>query len=874
MFRIPRRYRPWILIFALWIALEPVTVTILRAEELPVPPKANTEKIEGIESIDDVLTPVEYLDYILGLRGRSKSDAEAKAWGDFLIQMSGIYMMMDSGSQDVFSFYSTMKAVSDSKDILPNVSKYFKLGLNKAALLFLFAGRALQTSRAVNTFNGFSRMTNMASKGIQNFLAKPGVKKTLTFIEFCSPPPYWDPKGLSLWKISAEEMKSAAGMKSYYRWAQAKWAGTTNKAGKLINPNDKKFVMSDVKGFARTAGIGLAILGFALATYKTLTDSDFKGARYDSYNMVKNYVEVGLAAAGLVAMFCVPIVGQILMIITIAWMVVTWVGNLIGEHNKKWKEAYKNSYWFLYQNDLEFKSFYDNRANLKREEKAASLLLAEQDFGEVLKGQDPQTKEDKEQFERGKGIFEALEKQGITMTYYNKCGFDLPDYDLNRMMELWNKKADYMSWKPNEAEAKAAEKRGILGRIGHAINPKTWVSWVGDKIDSRGYKSEIEKNNIKRVYFNPDFYLVKKYKNYLIGKNLKGGIYDVVGIRIEQSPFNYAPLIGMDTAFWTEDLIGEAFNADAFIIGSKEMLYFTEQIKGSMNSLKDVIKEGDEAVEKISKEHMPYTQNVREALLELGEAFQDAPDAVKDGLNEKLQEALDWNWNKSAGEPTPRNIIIRHKADLEQLLAFIPPSIGQKAADLVLVVATIKHNLDTSQLIQALWKEKKEALDNIDTEFKSETIKKYLKEGTFLDVKGSTFFDWLGEVYPAWEELRKANVLYKEEADKFTSLAQRATTNTRDGFLGIDYTVKPAPELLEEINKEMDELKRLVLVWRDIKDAAGIRMPLATDEKMSGIFKDGGYQPVAPPEAMNIEEKVEPPPADEPFVNPLVATQN
>ncbi len=861
MLRIPRRFRPWVLLFALWIALEPLTVTVLRAKELPGP-EVDTGKVDGISNIDEVLSPVEYLEYILDLRGRNKAEAEAKAWGDWLMQISGIYMMMDAGSQDVFSFYSAMKAVTQTKNIMKDAVKYFFMGLDKAALLFAFMGRTIQTSRALNALNGFAQFTFKASAGLKKFLDLPGSKKAITFIQYCSPPPYWDPKGLSLWKISSSDMKSAAGMKSYYRWVKGKFGA-----------GDDKFVMSNTKGIARSVGIGFAVLGLVLSAYKMFSDSDYRGGRFDSYAMVKNYVDVFFAAAGLVAMFCVPLVGQVLMILTVAWMVVTWVGNLVGEHNKKWKEAYKNSFWYLYQNDLEFKSFYDNRANLKREEKAASLLLAEQDYGEPLKGQTPKDEDEQKIYERGKSVFEALEKQGITMTYYNKCGFDLPDYDMARMMDLWHKKADYMSWKPNEQEATAAKKRGLFGRITHAINPKTWVSWVGDKIDSRGYKNELKNDDIKRVYFNPDYFLIKKYKNFLIGKNLKGGIYDVVGIRIEQSPFNYAPLIGIDTAAWTEDLLGEAFNGDAFIVGSKEMTYFTEQIKGCMDSLKQTVKEGDEAVSKVANEHMPYTAALREALIELAEGFQEEPDAVREGLGEKLREALGWSWNPANGEPTPRNIIKCYKGNLEQLLAFVPTSMGQKAADLVLVVATIKHNLDTSALIQALYEEKKKSLNNVAREFKCDAIRKYLKEGTFLDVKGSTFMDWLGGVYPAWEELRKATALYKKEADKFAALARRATSNTRDGFLGIDYTVKPPQELLEEINREMDELRRMVLLWREIKDQVGIRMPMATDERMSGIFKEGGFQPLAPLEPMNLDDPVAAPPPGQELVNPLPVSQ-
>ena len=53
---------------------------------------------------------------------------------------------------------------------------------------------------------------------------------------------------------------------------------------------------------------------------------------------------------------------------------------MIGYYNRRWKDAYKNSYYYLYESDPEFKSFYNNRKSLISEEKAVSLQLVEKDF--------------------------------------------------------------------------------------------------------------------------------------------------------------------------------------------------------------------------------------------------------------------------------------------------------------------------------------------------------------------------------------------------------------------------------------------------------------------------------------------------------------
>ncbi|HNW34934.1 MAG TPA: hypothetical protein PKM25_08385, partial [Candidatus Ozemobacteraceae bacterium] len=616
----------------------------------------------------------------------------------------------------------------------------------------------------------------------------------------------------------------------------------------------------NVKGAARTCGIGLAVLGLCLSTYQLLTSDDLHGARYGSYAIVKNYVDVAFGAAALICMFCIPVVGQVIAALTLAWMLLTTVGDMIGEHNKKWKEAYRASHWFLIQNDSEYKSFYDNRSSLKPEEKSASLLLAERDYGQFIAEQKPTNDEETKQYEAGKAVFTELEKQGVLMTYYNQTGFTLPDFDMARLMDLWHKKADYMSWKPNEKESSEAKKSGFFATIGHVINPMTYVSWVGNKIDSRGFQNEIKNGDIKRVFFNPDYVLVKKYKNYLMAKNLKEGIYDAVGLRIEQSPFNYIYLLGIDTGAYSEDLLKQSLNADAFIIGSKEMMYFSKLVETSYESMKKTMKENDKVIENLVEKDLKSTREIRVALQRLLEAYKSGPDQIHTGLYDKCHDVFGWQISDKKLK-TPKAMIDRYKAQLEEILAYVPVSISQKTAELVLIIQTIKHNLDTAKLMTAMGTEKLEVLNaDFDREFTNDAIKSYLKTGTFLDVKGSSGFlgaDWLSGLYPAWEELRKYTNLYMDEAKKFSALADRSGSDTRDGFLGIDYHVKPPKELLQEMNQEIEALKAVLEAWNDVKDQMDIKVAYGDNPEMyQGVFKEGGFQPVCDTEAMNLDSPV------------------
>ncbi|MBI3039846.1 hypothetical protein HYY75_12505, partial [bacterium] len=160
------------------------------------------------------------------------------------------------------------------------------------------------------------------------------------------------------------------------------------------------------------------------------------------------------------------------------------------------------------------------------------------------------------------------------------------------------------------------------------------------------------------------------------------------------------------------------------------------------------------------------------------------------------------------------------------------------------VNVTLKNNLDTAKLMLALGKEREEAVSaaHFNQEFKNQTFRKFLDEGTFLDVKGSTFLDWLSEIYPAREELRKWTALYMKEANNYASIANKAITNSRDGFLGIDYTVKEPREVLQEANSELDALKEIVEGFQEISEEANLIVVLSEKEAKEKVFKEGGYQ--------------------------------
>lgn len=889
--KISSRNRILIILFAFWLAFEPFALTIARANDSLPAPELNTEGIEGIVDINEVMSPKEYLEYMLALRGRSKEEAEAKAWGEWMTSLTGAYMMMDDGCTDVFSFYGTMSKMQPHMAQTPFYFNAVCRASSKATLAFAFvansqavksvgaviskagstvanspvgdaarwAGRGVSSAakwtgshiantrlwqkgtgffqRKANLFNGFTRAGNMFTSAQRAFSAK----NVTTFLTHMAPP--------CGYKAGVGE-----GFYSYWRWVGRKtglenvqtYRNFAKKVG--INTNRGAAVIDNAKGLGHTVGIGLCVLGIALDSYGIVKSEDRQGGRYFSYSLVKNYVGLALGSAALVAMFCIPVVGQVVGALALAWLAISTAGDIFGDYNKRWKSAYKGSYWYLYQNDPEFKSFYDNRNSLKAEEKAAALIITEEQFGDFVKSQPVANEEDQKLQDKNMRVYTELEKQGVLVSFYSQKGFTLPDFGMDRLKELWNMKADYMSWKPTQAEEEKAARRGFWGKVGHYVNPMTYISWAGDKVQSGEYKKTVEEYNIQKVFFNPDYVLIKKYQNWVTANKHRGGIFDVVGLRIEQSPFNYIPLVGIDSAAWSEELLTEAFDADAFQIGVKELMYFKEQIKVAQEQVKEAIKETDKMVEQMRDVHLKHAEKVRKALEKLVDCYQIDPDREHDGLMRACEDGFGWRWNKrNQGDPTPRKIISTYQHYIEQSLMYDPMSIAQKAADTVLLLATIKQNLDLAVMMRELGEEKRAVLADFSKDFTNYDLAKFLKEGTFLDVKGSTFADWLADIYPAFDEMEKFTNLYMREVDNYTSAADESNSDTRERWWWFDKQDMHPKNLLHDLNSELAAFKEVAAKFEEIKDDVNLNMPLSEGENSdfyANVYADGGYQAV------------------------------
>ena len=791
-------------VLAFVLFFEPIALQAVKAAEttsngnLPEPTVINEEV--GLMNPEDILPPHEYLDIMLDARGHTQEEVELRAWGEWQELINSAYLVIDEGAADVFGLYDALSVIKKVKSDTCEVGSTIKDIANYAHMATAFFERTATTRHATTALGCWSRMNQWTER----FVNWTKQNQVLNFLSFCSPPDCWH-----------NVENTAKGMDQYWHWLQ-------KKGGK-----DVETELTNAQGVARSIGIGFAIVGTVLSIWNYERNEDKQVGRW-SYNRVKDLVAVHLALAGIVAMFCIPIVGQVLAIVAAIWGVVTYIGDLIGEFRAKWKNAYKSSFWYLYNEDPEFKVYYDNRDILPREEKSASWLVVEEKYGEFKTTAEAialdanATEADKKTSERNLKIYEELEKNGVLSSYYSRSENSLPSMTTSELMELWEMKASYMAWKPTEAESK--KKKGFWDYVGAVVDPKTYIGWAANGIGSIDYKKKIKNEDIKRVYFNPDFVLQKRYISYITARRLMGTdpFYNVLGLRIEQSPFNYIPLVGIETSSWTRELLDEALLGDSFIVGQKEMAAIHNQIELAVEGLDDSIDETDKLIKKLQVKEIPHAKQVREFLDELAEAYSEAPEKENKRLYNKAKRLMSFTWDNSK-KKTPANIIEATRENIEKALMYEPLALGQKAADMVLLNITVKQHIDMATLMNTYVEEKQQALDNFNNDFKNKDIASYIKEGSFLNVKGDSFLDWLAELYSAYDDADKTLKQMKKDVAKYDKLAKKGASNDRGWFTSIATPL----ELVETINEELSCWKNTVDAWDNIASDVNVKVVLA-----------------------------------------------
>ena len=151
---------------------------------------------------------------------------------------------------------------------------------------------------------------------------------------------------------------------------------------------------------------------------------------------------------------------------------------------------------------------------------------------------------------------------------------------------------------------------------------------------------------------------------------------------IEQSPFNYAPLVGRypDSA----TLLREALATDTMQVGQKSGVSAI-RLRVLPNRLTSFISM-DEAIEKIDAKDLPQAARIRKYLEKLAAACAAEPDQKNDRLFSEGRRLFNWRWADSKKEKTPKAIVEAFRKDVEKSLLYEPLSLSQKAAETVVLL--------------------------------------------------------------------------------------------------------------------------------------------------------------------------------------------
>ena len=275
------------------------------------------------------------------------------------------------------------------------------------------------------------------------------------------------------------------------------------------------------------------------------------------------------------------------------------------------------------------------------------------------------------------------------------------------------------------------------------------------------------------------------------------------------------------------------------IQGPAYMAALHNQFELAVESLDDNIDETDKLVKKLDKNEIPHAKKVREFLDDFAKAYKSDPKKVNKKLFNKADDLMEFEWDKKK-DKTPENLLEACHDSLEKALMYEPLALSQKGAEMVLLTITVKQHLDMATLMNAYIDEKWQALKTFDQDFKNEDFKLYLKEGTFLNVKGKTFLDWLAELYPAYEDAEKTLKLMEKDVEKYNKLADKGASDKRTAFLWFKKSVATPIELVEKINDELEEWKNTIEAWSEISSDANVKVVLAENtefaEKVLGKY--------------------------------------
>ncbi len=542
MFKISTRVRFLCLVLSLAIAFQPL---IIAAEE-----EADSKPQEGEFNPAEALSPGEYLAEIKKLRGSNTQEVEEQSYADWGNIMMNVFVMCDPKAIDVPTY---QKALNTTLSTVEKVVSLTKPDAKWVKILGKITTWGLTKFSEGNT-QLFQRCKNFLESWAK-IMKRPGVDKIREFGTYMTAP---DKGG-------------------------AQWIKKTSAAGDAADGASK---LSSLGKAATVVGTALQLLAGAFEI-KNFFDrlGDDPGAV--SWGTVQHGIEGALLIATAIMAFIPPpgVWSVVAIVIMAIWDRLKDVFNRIGEKIQKWHKAYEDSLVFMRELDDDFATFLEENKTSTTfgcdQEKSASLKYADDMLDALQKSPG-----EGDIAQRQDELVQNMRAQGILTTYYYQQATAASQLTANQgeLFQLWNHRADYMAWKPEKPK--------------WSWNPIKLAGSVGDwAVDSMGQlilgtddqiKEDLKEHPF-RVHFCPDFALITLYRNFIVQKRTPDAsdlppLLSLTGIRIEQAPFNFIPLVDIYAdgfKNWTDEVLREANAADAINVGTKELPIIRELIKGT-----------------------------------------------------------------------------------------------------------------------------------------------------------------------------------------------------------------------------------------------------------------------------------------------------
>ncbi|MBP7632645.1 hypothetical protein KBA41_00645 [Candidatus Ozemobacteraceae bacterium] len=750
MMRRPRRFqRILILVFALWLMVEPMAVTIAAAAEGPFtyPPRTDVsiDEQNPEEILQGMLYPNDYLKKILVATGATKEEMEKRILAELPLMLSAMYESLDEDgeSYDIPTLYNAMQRIMDQTEVKDKVMN------------------VVETARNVSFFVPWAVNQGIGPKSMQ---------------------------ALKILKTDFDSIDAAvAGIEQVQELSLKSEGNTLAQAFRVstsVEPVTKAEKIIDFMN--KGSGVGLNVLGAVMSIGKIAGHDDWTlltdgGEGKLTYDLAKELVGGALAIASLVAMLT-PI-GWIVSIATFVVTVITTTVDLAREYHTGYIKAYQESYGYMKTADTAFalqtpigaSTFqYYRQPGGRPIPDTWSDLMREANHAFTMANHAPSlSRFARKQWE---GIARKLCERAALISHYDR--FDPPQTwkkDPQAWTRMWESKASEMNswWDPpsgKDDQEEHLERFFDDQNIARIENPGRWC------------------------YFCPDFFLYKLYNSKIFALRNEPNadreladspVFNLVGTRIQMVPFNYLLLLNELMQWESSNYLGtlpkfktfveQCFKVDLALVAVKEASLFAKYLETLKDQTESMLGAATEFLQRADAEASQISKEI-EGLEYLLGGLAGNPEKVIEAAEwrRNVKAKLDWSWDTEEA-CTFRTAVERFSGKIRTKLAMHPFATMMSSAAMVMLAANAKRYKDLNVCMYALLEKYRKVKDSVQagTYVEDLLLSGFLKTGKtpLLDYSGGFFttgyvpldhlrknYEKAKSAYESWHEMVEDHV--------------------------------------------------------------------------------------------------------------------